>query len=97
MTDDVAGTLRWINEIRAEHEKPLLDDLPMGRRAIENRCPIARALDFLPYLQVFGTAIRYGDYSWSKRRRIVLPRQAYNFVKDFDKGRYPQYDLRLRQ
>lgn len=46
MTDEqiVAGTLQWVNTMRAKHDLPALEALPSGRHGDPGDCALARAL-----------------------------------------------------
>lgn len=88
--DIIKETLRWVNAERAARGiGPALEDLPRGNRAGCERCPVAVALG--------GNVEVYGDTVWMglEEGEVALPEAVEMFVRRFDYGDLPDYDLAL--
>lgn len=77
--------LRWVNEIRTEHELKPLKRLNKGRRTSPHRCALANSLKADHVSQswiVLDSASDPGD-------GIHPPQFVNQFIVNFDRGRYP--------
>lgn len=82
----VAGTLAWCNEMRAKKDRPPLDRLPKGTRDDPWTCPCGRATG------LYVDRDRFGD-DGDAGTPHDLPGPVIDFVRAFDAGELPQYDV----
>ena len=86
----ISQTLDWINNERNLHGLPPLQDICKGIRKSRCDCPIANSLKFGTkfYVQV---SILFYNFVTFKRKR--LPDCCFGFIRQFDAGELPEYDI----
>ncbi len=86
----VQETLDWCNKRRKENGKSPLDNLPKGRRHQGDSCPCGEAT---------GLVVGLTGYFKRNPKDLQLdhlgdvPPSVTKFVKEFDNGKLPQYDI----
>lgn len=80
----VKATLEWCNELRAGKGMEPLDDLPKGVRKDHESCPCGKAT---------GAYVAAYNWCWPDSLDWPLPSAVCEFVRRFDRGEYPQYDI----
>jgi hypothetical protein len=87
----VAATLAWCNARRAENGEPPLNRLPSGRPQRADSCPCGAATGLRVYDRHFSSADVHKPYVAENGK--PLPRVVQRFVRAFDRGDLPQYDV----
>jgi len=87
----VEATLRWCNARRKEIGKRPLKKLPKGIKREPNSCPCGKATEMEVYPD---TAYRVSNYGWDEFR---IPRSVNTFIRNFDSGNLPQYELKEKK
>ena len=85
----VAATLKWCNTRRKEQGKKPLKRMPQGYRSDPGSCPCGKTAK----LHV-GTELWRFQSESSYYDDKSLPRRVQEFVKAFDSGELPQYELK---
>ena len=83
----VAATLKWCNARRKEQGKKPLKRMPKGKIWEPDSCPCGKAAKLYVSVRVWGFQ---GEKCYDK----FLPRRVRAFVKAFDAGKLPQYELK---
>ena len=85
---DVA--LYWVNQVRADLERPPRSTLSQGYRHSGGNCPLARSIGGQAYVGQgwVGVGGRYQGYD------RTVPPGVMTFIHEFDQGRYPDLELR---
>jgi len=91
--ETIRGTLEWCNSERAEQGKVPLPELPKGRKGDHKSCPCGAATDLYVGLKTYGAS--YADIAVLSSSNKELPPVVKQFVRKFDDGRYPQFDMDL--
>src|SRR3954465_11467103 len=83
------ATLEWCNERRAEKNQEPLDDLPKGKRGDPYTCPCGAATGL-----AVNFTVAHNMKSGAMSKSFELPSLVARFVNRFDKGQYPEYNVR---
>lgn len=97
------GALAAANAARAAIGYPPVDHLYPGYRQMATSCPITNTvydddIDRTKYYVAtggFGISISEDVTGWrAKRRQIPISNEAWLFIREFDKGFFPELEIR---
>jgi hypothetical protein len=89
----IAGCLAWCNEKRAEQGMEPLAELPKGERRNYKSCPCGDATGLAVYSCAYAYPSEDLYVSQLVERGQTLPPLVREFVRRFDAGRLPQFDI----
>jgi hypothetical protein len=90
--DMVEATLEWCNEMRAKKGKKPLKELPLGRKGDPMSCPCGKTTGLAVGMNNYG-ANEQGVIDNQRCGINELPDPVKQFVRCFDDGGLPQYDI----
>lgn len=101
MDANTKHVLAAVNRYRREIREPELADLPKGQRQEAEACPLKNALGaslvdgnvaaLSEYSQVFALQKTFGIARSDAQLYVRLPMYVVQWVRDFDRGKYPEY------
>jgi len=87
------ATLAWCNDRRTEQDKEPLADLPLGTQEDPTSCPCGAATGLYVDWDFYVVLDANGDKTEEVHE---LPHEVQDFVKYFDAGQYPEYNIDVR-